>query len=42
MVNAEGEIQSEIPVDEPNVDDILDRVTEYFDEPDVKVAELTK
>lgn len=42
MVHAEGEFQSEIPVDEPNVDDILDRVTEYFDGEDVedvKVAE---
>lgn len=47
MVNAEGTIQGEIPVSQPETENIVDRVTEYFGGPSktvatVSVTEVTK
>lgn len=47
MVNVEGTVQGEIPVAQPETENIVDRVTEYFGGPSkatetVSVAEVTK
>ena len=50
MVNVEGQIQGEIPIDQPaaTTDKIVERVTEYFDGPatkdvakDVQIAQIS-
>jgi hypothetical protein len=42
MLHAEGSLNAEIPVDQPSNENIVDQVTEYFNGPAPKVAQVAE